>query len=629
MTHEPRTKEEIYQSMRSSLTGKIAKLTNFTDRSFNYVWTQAFAEEVRELEVLAVVSELSGWIDYTGGPVTNEDLDNLDIDDDVSAEEINEFMEDDYLDEFIKIVGITRLPGARATGEVTFETQSANTNIPSGTRVTTRPDSSGDTIDFVTTEQAETTTGVTTVSGVPIQAIEVGDEFNVPADTIVRLADPPLGVKGVNNPSSTTGGTNEESNADLRARAKQAVQSSSLGGTTDGIKGYIRQNVEGVGQGDIIIDEFTDETPPFVDVIVDGGLDSEVTDAIDFSRPTGIRHNLIRPQIVQLGFDIDLLGTDIDTSAVNEDIEEFLLELGIGENFYNDEMIRLVMQSDEDIINIDNLGGTIERVTNESFEYDTNQTDYKLEYTYESTNGSITVDDESGDTYTEGSDFEVQDQTGDGWPETLVWIGGTPDDGERFFVDYDVTVPDFTDPSDEYSINLVRDEVFVWNESYQETFTYDVSLDLYKLEFVPFDGSTSITDNSGDTYAEGTDYEIIDNSGNGFAQTIDWTIGGGTPDDNEDYTITYNQKLYVTEYEHRDTPEGLIRDDSGDVYNEDTEYETVDYTGDGEEDAIHWLSNPASLNDGEEFYFTYFNEGDANFGSREKADPGTISVSTI
>jgi len=175
MTHEPRTQEEIYESLRSSLTGQIAKLTNFTDRSFNFVWTQAFAEEVRELEVLAVVSELAGWIDYTGGPITEDDLEQLDIADDITAEEVNEFMKDDYLDEYVKIVGVTRLPGSRATGDVTFTTQSANTEIPSGTRVSTVPDSDGNTIDFLTTEQAETSTGVTTVTDVPIQAVDVRD----------------------------------------------------------------------------------------------------------------------------------------------------------------------------------------------------------------------------------------------------------------------------------------------------------------------------------------------------------------------------------------------------------------------------------------------------------------------
>ena len=770
MTHEPRTKDEIYEALRASLTGKIAKLTNFTDRSFNYVWTQAFAEEIRELEVLAVVSELAGWIDYTGGPITEDDLEQLDIETDVTAEEINEFMQEDYLDEYVKIVGINRLPGSRATGSVTFTTQSANTEIPSGTRVTTVPDSDGNTIDFLTTEQAETSNGVTTVTDVPIQAADVGQEFNIPANEIVRLAEPPIGVRGVDNPEATTGGEDREDNEELRTRAKQAVQSSSQGGTVDGIKGYIRQNVEGVGEGDIIVDEFTDPCPPFVDVIVDGGLDAEVGDAIDFSRPAGIRHNLVRPQVVQLGFDIDVLGTDIGTADVEDEVETFLLEQGIGEEFYEDELIRRIMNSDPDILNIDNLGGTVERVTNEAFDYEAdvsaaiaddggtttdetveandgvsndmtllpsspavgdayyfgdetifsqfelnisqagagtwdivweyydgsawvslaNVTDgtsdfqssgtgtvswdipsdwvstnvggvnnlywirarldtftslstqplgqeanidgsgYVLDYTYENVNGSISISDNSGDTYTENTDFEVFDNSGDGWPETLVWTdGATPDEDEQFFVDYDVSVDGLTSNGDRHLTTLVRDESFYWEENGTQTLTYSNTQDLYEMEDIPFDNSTSIEDASGDTYVEGTDYDIIDNSGNGFAQTIDWTVGGGTPDNSEDFTITYEKKVYIPEYEVVETPGGEIQDASGDVYEQDVDYNVVDLTQDNENDAISWISNPATLGDGEQFFFSYFNEGDINFGNREKADPGTLSVTQV
>lgn len=768
MTHDPRTKDDIYQSLRESLTGKIAKLTNFTDRSFNFVWTQAFSEEVRELEVLAVVSELAGWVDYTGGPVTEDDLETLGISDSVSADEVNEFMENDYLDEFVKIVGISRLPGQRATGEVDFQTQSQQTDIPEGTRVTTRPDAAGETIDFVTTEAASTSDGVTTVTGVQIQAVDVGEQFNVSSNTIVRLAEPPLNVTGVDNPASTTGGTDRESNEDLRTRAKQAVQSSSEGGTVDGIKGYIRQNVEGVGAGDIIVDEFTSPCPPYVDVIVDGGIETDVLDAIDFSRPAGIEHNLVRPEIIEVGIDASLLGTDINTSGVEDDINTFLLDLGISENLYRDEIVRQIMESDDDIINIGRLGGTIERVTNETFTFSTGTTDYLLDFTYESTNGSITVEDESGDTFTEGSDFEVQDQTGDGYPETLVWIGSTPDDTEQFFVDYDVTIAGTTAEDDEHKLDLIRDEFFTFEEGRIEDFTFDQAIDLYELTYVPFDGSSSISDNSGDSYEEGTDYEIIDDSGNGFAQTVDWsdidlggavaddggtttdetteanddtaddmtllpsspatgdayyfgfsqtyddiridisTAGAGTwdivweyydgaswvslsnvtdgtndfrnsgvnevswdvpidwsttsvggisglywvrgrldtfssistqplgtradqdgdPDDNESFTINYNQKLYETDYEIVETPAGEISDASGDTYTEGTEFEIVDYTEDQEDDAIHWLTNPGSLDADEEFYFTYFNEGDRIIDPREKVDPGTISVTT-
>lgn len=702
MTHEPRTKEEIYESLKDSLTGKITKLSNFTERSFNYVWTQAFAKQVRVLELKTTVAGLSGWIDYTGGPITQDDLDQLDIDDITTPEEVNELMSDEYLDEYIKIVGISRLEGSRAVGEVTFQTQSALTEIPKGTRVTTVPDSGGDTIDFLTTEEVETADGVTTITGVQIQAVEVGSDFNLPANTIVRMADPPIGVSGVTNPDSTTGGEEEESNEDLRARAKTAVQSSSEGGTVDGIKGYIRQNIEGVGQGDIIIQEFTDTSPPKVDVIVDGGIDDDVESAIDFSRPTGIRHDLVRPQIVQLGFDISLNGIDINKSAVEGDITELLLEFGIGEDYYEDSFIRIVMTSDENIINIDDIGGIVERVTNESFEYDSTKTDYRLDYTYENINGTVTITDIDGNNYVENTDFIVEDQTGDGWPETVVWQGGaTPDDGDKFFVDYDVTDPEETFNGDRYTTDLVRDEVFNFNVGQVDSFTYNTNSDTYGLSGVPFSDTVVVEDQGGTTYTKDTDWQlvpldgadeetltyqtgttnyqlseelvvdeiaIIDANGNiyergvdytmtdtdsdtyndtivwddtasvpvdgteftvnynGYPEYIRWDVNDSTPTNGDDFTATFDQRLYVAEYDVVETPAGEIRDASGYVYQQDTEYITTDYSRDGENDSVLWTTNPSSLDADEEFYFTYFTERDIHFGEREKADPGTINI---
>lgn len=628
MTHEPRTQDEIYESLRASQVNQIAKLTNFTDRSFNYVWSQAFAEEVRELEELAVVAELAGWIDYTGGDVTDEDLQDLGIEDRITAAEVNAVMEDSYLDEYVKVVGVERDDGTKATGEVTFTTQSASTTIPSGTTVTTVPDSNGETIDFVTVEEATTADGVTTVTGVDVEGVEVGDEGNLPSGSLIRLSEPPTGVTGVSQPTSTTGGEDRESNDELRARAKNAVQSSSLGGTVDGIKGYIIQEIDAVSTGDVILDETLDECPPFVDVIVDGGADSEVSDAIEFSRPAGIQHNLVRPAVIEVAVDLDLEGTDIDTTDVDEQLTTYLLNLGLGQNIYDDVIASEILSFDDGIVNLGQMRISVESVSEELHTYESGTQLYKLDFTYEETNGSITITDDSGDVYTEGVDFSVDDVTGDGWSDTVNWgIGGdSPDDGEDWFADYDVSVIGTTAVSDEYTIDLVRDETLTYEEGLTEQFTFDDTQDLYEMTDIPFDTSTSIQDASTDNYVEGTDYDIVDDSGNGFAQTIDWSVGGGQPDNGETFTITYDKQVYFTDQEIRETPEGVIRDNSGDTYDEDTDYNIVDVTGDGENDAIEWDSGGTSPDDAEDFYFTYITEGDLIVPDRKKVDPGTISV---
>lgn len=592
MTNKPRTVPEIYLDLRDSLAGKITKLSNFTEQSFNRIWTEAFADEVRKLEVKATVSQLAGWIDYTGGPVTQSDLDKLGVSSELSPADVSEYMQEDYLDEYIKIVGVSRLPGSRATGTVDFTTQSEKTTIPSGTVVTTEPDETGNTINFLTTEKAETANGVSVAQDVPIQAEEVGPEYNVPAEKIIRLQSPPVGVKGVQNNKSTTGGENEEPNDELRERAKQAVQSASLGGTTNGIKGYLRQNVEGVGEGDIIIDELITESGGPVDVIVDGGLESDLLDAIDTSRPTGIKHNLIRPEVFQLGFDVTLSGTDVDVTQVDENIEDFLLDGGIGEDFYERELIRQIMNTDEDIVNVNSIGGIIERVTNETIKYDTTQTDYRLEYTYEKDHGSIEIRDENGVTYTQGptNDYTVEDQTGDGWPETIVWQGNAePDDGEDFFVDYDVTVPSETIERKQHSTDLVRDEIFTFNLNKSDTFEFNNTEKTYELDAAPFNNTVSIQDENSTSYTEDTDWQLVPITEAATEDTFDYASG------KTDYTLS--EEVTVNDV-------GVI-DGNGEIYVEGTDYELISTDTDGTNDTISWDTNNSTPADGVEFTVNY------------------------
>ncbi len=71
-----------------------------------------------------------------------------------------------------------------------------------------------------------------------------------------------------------------------------------------------------------------------------------------------------------------------------------------------------------------------------------------------------------------------------------------------------------------------------------DSFTFDETQNVYTLTTVPDADSTSIEDASGDTYVEDTDYAIV--SVDGVENGIDWSIGGGTPDDGETFTVTYD-----------------------------------------------------------------------------------------
>jgi len=172
----------------------------------------------------------------------------------------------------------------------------------------------------------------------------------------------------------------------------------------------------------------------------------------------------------------------------------------------------------------------------------------------------------------------------------------------------------------------VRDEVFNWNKQYQEDFDYSDGTDIYKLDFVPFSSSISISDSSGDEYTRGNEFTLSDESGDGFAQSIDWSTGSSSPDDTEEFTVEYTQKVYKTEYDITGTTDEEITDASDDTYTEGTDYQIVDYQSSGEFNAIEWLKNPSNLSDDEEFYFTYDTEGDRNITNRQKISLADVSI---
>ena len=579
MTQDPRTQDQIYRSIRDRLTSSIAGLTNFTERSFNYIFTQSYADELRELELQAVAARLSGYIDYADGNLEQDDLRELGIDDVVDdPDDINQYMSDDNLDALVEELGITRQPGDFATGEVQFTTQSALTQIPEGTVVTTELDSDGDSLQFETTESVETADGVTIVSNVSIQSVEAGNEYNLPQGEIVRVQSPPVGVTGVINTTDTTGGSDRETNDQLRARGKEAVSSSSLGGTTSGIRAFIRQSVEGVTQGNIIIDESLDTAPPFVDVIVDGGTDAEVIDAIEESRPTGIRHNLVRPELITLGVSANLIGEPISEISVSDAVEEYLIGLGLGEDFFNNELVRTILNADSDIINVEDIDPVIESVSDEKFTYSDSVSKYRLSYTYDDTYGEITIEDEDEVTYLEDTDFEVIDETGDGFVETVSWIGSTPDDGETFTVSYDVTVIGETLRSDWYTTNDVRDEEFIFELDKVEEREYSFNQPVYKLDGRPFDGSVEIVqiDDSGTVVSDP------------FVRGESWQLAPlGVGGDEDVFTFTDGQLEYSLTEPYVDGEFAIIDADKN-IYREDTDYLVLDSGSDGILDYISW-----------------------------------------
>jgi len=285
------TKPEIAQELTNELKAQNSALTDFSEDSPEEDLVQAYADYLEEFNAALLAVQLSGWPAYAGKALTEDDRRDLNLPEDIDLSLVNKYQKDQHLDELARLNSIQRDPGAEATGAVTFTVASDVATVPKGTEGTTEPDAEGNSLGFVTTEEVSPSSGNTTVDA-PIEAEEVGTEYNVGSGAITNMPSPPPGVEGVTNDSSTSGGEDEETTPGLRARLLEPP--TALGGTKRGIEKSLVREFDGVQEEDVIVEENPNASPPNGDVVVLGGpSDSEVQIQIDEAKPNGVRHDLV------------------------------------------------------------------------------------------------------------------------------------------------------------------------------------------------------------------------------------------------------------------------------------------------------------------------------------------------
>lgn len=257
------------------------------------------------------------------------------------------------LDLLTALIGVSRQESRKATGEVTFSRSSpagVDYTIPSGTTVQT---DSTDPIEFKTTESVTLFTGETSVTA-EIEAVEGGVEGNVGPNTITVMPDPPAGAEEVTNPAETSGGTERETDEELRERAKSelaegtsATAAALITGAKalDGVKSvsiFINDsNQDNTGSGGLPDHSF--------ELVVEGGNDNEIGQMIAdtkaagdtsyagaYGNPVSVTASLpngqdyeiefSRPIEVQIFVDVDMMVTDeyAGDEAVRDSIVEYL-----------------------------------------------------------------------------------------------------------------------------------------------------------------------------------------------------------------------------------------------------------------------------------------------------------------
>lgn len=186
------------------------------------------------------------------------------------------------LDNVVALLGIERVAGGKAAGEVEFTRAPGSRGeitIPAGTRVTNADGSiEYETVDTVTLSANQNTRRVV--------ARDLENNDPLPADSLTVLPVQIAGIVSVTNPAPTTITTQDESDADLRIRTKNFLHGSeraTLGAIRQAIarQGITADVVELIAEPGII------EITPHAETL-SPELQKRLEQAVDDARPAGV-----------------------------------------------------------------------------------------------------------------------------------------------------------------------------------------------------------------------------------------------------------------------------------------------------------------------------------------------------
>ena len=249
------------------------------------------------------------------------------------------------LDNVVALLGIERVRGGRASGEVEFTRAggaSGEITIPGGIRVATADGSvEYETTETVTMRQAQTT--------VRVVARDLEQNDPLPADALTLLPVPIAGVGRVTNPGPTAIAAQDENDDELRTRAKNVLH-----GSERATLGAIRQAISGAG----ITAEVDDTSTPGVIRItphveaMPPDLQQRLLHSLENVRPAGVAVELAAaapPAKVNLELRLEtadgLLAQDLRAAqrAVREKIGDFFARLELKEAASTNQLVGLVL----------------------------------------------------------------------------------------------------------------------------------------------------------------------------------------------------------------------------------------------------------------------------------------------
>jgi uncharacterized phage protein gp47/JayE len=187
--------------------------------------------------------------------------------------------------------------------------------------------------------------GGTWVAVAPVTAMLPGKEGNVFAGMLTVMPKPAIGVEHVINVKDILNGTDPESDAGLRERAKHALEMAGKG-TLASIRSAVG-GVEGVS-GEVKVVDQPDGIPGIVQVIASGGDDEAIRRVIEETRSAGIKVEFKRPLAVPLDIRLTLviigeMNREEVRKQADEAIRKYLATLNIDDDVILSQIIKAVL----------------------------------------------------------------------------------------------------------------------------------------------------------------------------------------------------------------------------------------------------------------------------------------------
>ena len=257
------------------------------------------------------------------------------------------------LDMLVSILGINRFKGGFATGVVRFSRNTpapGDITIPAATIVSDLADKP---LKYLITKEKILRAGQLEVD-VPVRATV--KEQTSKARTIVLMPKPVLGIEKIENPEETVIGTKEETDDELRSRARRIIK----GSTTATIEA-MKLALLGIPHlSSVNIVDRPKGVNGRVDIIVDTEKDfntisPEINEILYKLKPAGIYIDVSATTKVYPQYDFTLIPktsiTDQETTSlqteISNNIDEYFKSLKPGENVQAKRLVSIILSSDK------------------------------------------------------------------------------------------------------------------------------------------------------------------------------------------------------------------------------------------------------------------------------------------